>query len=118
MFSNVTVKFFPANTTAKCQPMDAGVIANLKQLYKKMVVHKMLHMLDTDPNSIYKTLLRAIDIKKACLWIAMALRRVKPETIRNCLAKVAIDKVTDDDNLVHNFPVDEDDDLDNSRRES
>jgi len=32
---NVTVKYFPANTTSVCQPMDQGIIQTLQLRYRK-----------------------------------------------------------------------------------
>lgn len=34
-YSNITVKFFPANTTSKLQPLDQGIIKNFKCFYRK-----------------------------------------------------------------------------------
>ena len=34
--SNVTILFLPANTTSWVQPMDAGIIACFKALYRKL----------------------------------------------------------------------------------
>lgn len=34
-FSNLKIDFFLPNTTSKLQPMDAGIIQNLKMIYRK-----------------------------------------------------------------------------------
>ena len=39
---NIKILFFPPNTTALSQPMDQGIIGNLKQKYKKMLSRKKL----------------------------------------------------------------------------
>lgn len=37
-FSNITVQFLPKNTTSKSQPLDAGIIANWKVLYRQRML--------------------------------------------------------------------------------
>ncbi|XP_064475500.1 tigger transposable element-derived protein 4-like [Ornithodoros turicata] len=39
---SITIKFLAANTTAVIQPMDQGVIQNLKVLYSRQLLHRML----------------------------------------------------------------------------
>ena len=41
-FSNVKVKFFPANCTSELQPMDLGAIRSFKVQYRKLLVRKIL----------------------------------------------------------------------------
>lgn len=40
--SSVSLKFLPANTTAKSQPLDQGVIATVKALYKKRMCERVV----------------------------------------------------------------------------
>lgn len=39
---NITLKFFPANTTAKLQPLDQGIIRNFKANYRRQLVQHII----------------------------------------------------------------------------
>ncbi|CAF2706287.1 unnamed protein product [Rotaria sp. Silwood2] len=41
-YSNVTVKFFPVNTTSKLQPLDQGIIKNFKCYYRQYLVKHII----------------------------------------------------------------------------
>lgn len=44
-FTNLRVKFLPANTTAKLQPLDAGIIHAVKATYHTdLVQHYLAHV--------------------------------------------------------------------------
>ena len=43
---NVKLVFLPPNTPIKTQPMDQGVINNLKVHYRKRIVKKQIHAID------------------------------------------------------------------------
>ena len=38
-FSNINIKFLPKNTTSKTQPLDAGIVANWRVKYKKLLLY-------------------------------------------------------------------------------
>ena len=44
----VTLKFLPSNTTSCLQPMDQGIIQNLKIVYRRLVVEHVLRSLEAD----------------------------------------------------------------------
>ncbi|KAG0410301.1 hypothetical protein HPB47_012566 [Ixodes persulcatus] len=47
---NLKVVFLPANTTSHLQPLDAGIIKNVKHLYRKCIVQRFLaRVSDPDP---------------------------------------------------------------------
>ncbi|KAH7977575.1 hypothetical protein HPB49_002552 [Dermacentor silvarum] len=76
----VELKFLPTNTTAKCQPLDQGVIATVKALYKKCICERVL--LSMQQQQPLKVNLRgAIDMVAASWW------QVKATTIRKCFNK-------------------------------
>ncbi len=63
LLTNIKLVFIPPNTTNVLQPMDAGIIRNLKHYYKKTVIIKMTHKYDSDAFKIFKiTLVDAIRI--------------------------------------------------------
>ncbi|XP_037528448.1 uncharacterized protein LOC119405678 [Rhipicephalus sanguineus] len=76
----VNLKFLPANTTAKSQPLDQGVIATVKALYKKRICERVL--LSMQQQQPLKVNLRgAIDMVVASWW------KVKADTISKCFKR-------------------------------
>ncbi|KAI6651328.1 Tigger transposable element-derived protein 4-like [Oopsacas minuta] len=59
---------------------------NLKAFYRKSVMAYVLDLL-ADGNLTGEKMSKAIDIKQAIVWIALAWRQVKSQTIVNCFAK-------------------------------
>uniref|UniRef100_A0A3Q2XR58 HTH CENPB-type domain-containing protein n=1 Tax=Hippocampus comes TaxID=109280 RepID=A0A3Q2XR58_HIPCM len=64
--SNMKIIFFPPNTTSHLQPMDAGVIQNVKLQFRK---------------SMLKTILDAIE------WIEATWMKLESSTISKCFSK-------------------------------
>lgn len=83
---NIRLEYFPPNLTSILQPMDQGIIKNLKHYYRKRIVMKVLaHLEDATPASV--SLLDAIkDLNKA--WNI----DVKEQTIANCFKKAGFAK--------------------------
>jgi hypothetical protein len=52
---NIKLEYFPPNTTSKTQPMDQGIIANLKQKYRKKLIQRLLTEIDVKVNEKEKT---------------------------------------------------------------
>ena len=69
--SNITIKFLPKNTTAKTQPLNAGIIANWKVKYKEIL------------NNIRYVCFKAYRVKNAS-EIVSAWNEVSPATIVKC----------------------------------
>ena len=99
--TNLEVKFLPKNTTSKLQPCDMGIIENFKRHYRKLLVRRLLHNIDTNKDMDWKpNLLDAIHMT------ASAWNQVLPETIFKCFRKCwgdsvglnpEVDPTTDDD---------------------
>lgn len=83
---NVKLEYFPPNLTSILQPMDQGIIKNLKQYYRKRIVMKVLsHIEEATPTTV--SLLDAInDLNKT--WTI----DVKEQTIANCFRKAGFVK--------------------------
>jgi hypothetical protein len=84
--SNIKVVFFPANATSVYQPLDQGIIQNLKHHYRKKWMLWMIGMLDRniDPRE-------RMSLNYTIRWIAQAWRKdVSDQTIRNCFIKSTI----------------------------
>ena len=83
---NVKIVFLPANTTSHLQPMDQGVIQNLKILYRKRVLRETLRILDgAEQNAA--SVSSKISVLDACLWIDSSVQEIKPATVTKCFAK-------------------------------
>lgn len=76
----VRLEFFPPNVTATMQPMDQGVIKNLKVLYRKMVLQRIIICLENGKGY-------DVNLLSALHMISRAWEMVKPETISNCFRK-------------------------------
>ena len=81
---NVKLQFFPANTTALLQPMDAGIIQTLKLKYRKRQLQRLLVDMDKYPSKTGPQLLRDINVLDAIYWIAAAWRETEALRISKC----------------------------------
>lgn len=77
---NIQLIFFPPNTTANSQPMDQGIIENLKRHYKKLLLCRRLEAMD-EGGEFKFTLLDALHVLRS------AWEQVSESTIKNCFAK-------------------------------
>lgn len=75
---NIKMKFFPANTTAKIQPMDQGIIRTFKAYYRRHLVKHIIANASTAMTADDVTV-TALD---AVYWIDSAWQAVTPITIR------------------------------------
>jgi len=79
--SNVKVRFFPRNSTSRSQPLDQGIIANLKTNYRSELVRDVIQSIENH-NQKPKW-----DVLQAIRAIASAWFKVKQDTIVNCFRK-------------------------------
>lgn len=75
--SNVTIHFLPPNTTSHLQPMDAGIIQNMKVHYRRMQVQYLVDRIDSNRPP-------KLELSDAVRFVKSAWDSVTPETIRNC----------------------------------
>lgn len=75
----ITLVFLPPNTTSKTQPMDQGVIQNLKVHYRKRMLLRHVQAID-DNTDLHITVLDALRL------LNYAWKSVKPTTISNCFS--------------------------------
>ncbi|XP_049271361.1 tigger transposable element-derived protein 4-like [Rhipicephalus sanguineus] len=73
----IRLEFLPPNTSSVLQPMDQGVIRNIKAHYRARLLNCTVLCLDS--GKAYK-----VDILAAIHMLAEAWKAVKPETIANC----------------------------------
>jgi hypothetical protein len=82
-FKNIEVIKLPKNSTAHLQPMDAGIIKNLKHYYRKKLVVDYMNSIDQAKDFI-------VNLKTAIIILHEAWEDVKEETIKKCFQKVDI----------------------------
>ena len=88
--TNIRLQFLPANTTSLIQPMDQGVIKNMKTFYRKQLVQMTI---DAIEDNLISPSARATDVSSkvsmldAVRFVSNSWRRVQAETIANCLRK-------------------------------
>jgi hypothetical protein len=82
-FSNVTVHFLPPATTSHLQPMDAGIIQNMKVHYRRLQIQYLVDNIDAGKPP-HLLLSDAIKFAKAA-WDA-----VTPATIQKCFRHTKI----------------------------
>ncbi|KAJ3649085.1 hypothetical protein Zmor_020847 [Zophobas morio] len=80
---SITAAFFPPYVTSIGQPMDQGVIENMKRYYRKKIMMDLLQE-DSDPMTFWKNL----NIKDAIYGIAEAWSCVKDVTIKRAFLKI------------------------------
>ena len=90
--TNVQLSFLPPNTTSVIQPCDQGIIRNLKALYRRQVVKKMIEDIDGQQGLSANELARKLTLLDAIHMLAKAWSNVKEETIKNCYKKAGFVK--------------------------
>ncbi len=87
-FSNLKVKFLPANTTSKLQPLDQGPIMQSKRKYRKYQLQHLISKMDEPGCDLTASqLAKTITVYDAIKWISKAVKEVSPSTIQKCFAK-------------------------------
>lgn len=110
---NVTVKYFPANTTALSQPMDQGVIQAFKLKYRKRQLQHVINQMDLSQGKTGTDLLKEISILDAIYWISGSWNEVECSTITKCFSNCGFQSAStdtssgdnDDDNDADNYPL-------------
>ena len=87
--SKITLRFLPPNTTALTQPMDMGIIKNLKTRYCSELVKHILHLLENEMPTLSTALQvgAKVNILMVIQMVTDSWRNVPAATLRNCFAK-------------------------------
>ncbi|XP_064422751.1 tigger transposable element-derived protein 6-like [Latimeria chalumnae] len=86
--SNVKLVFLPANTTSVLQPLDQGIIQNVKVNYRKRLLWKVLGEIDKG-KSAYDVVKSITDLD-AVQWVSESVKVVCRSTVWKCFAKAGI----------------------------
>jgi hypothetical protein len=89
-FSNVRLAWFPSNTTSVSQPMDQGIIRNVKVHYRKLLMQSLLANMDCTSSSC--ELARTVWVLGEVIWISQAVKLL-PETATRCFEKAGFLRV-------------------------
>jgi len=70
--SNMRLAWFPPNTTSVSQPMDQGIVQNVKVHYRKLLMQSLLA--NTDCTSSGSELARTVSVPDTVIWISQAVK--------------------------------------------
>ncbi|XP_045195023.2 tigger transposable element-derived protein 6-like [Mercenaria mercenaria] len=117
--SNVKLLFLPANTTAKLQPLDQGIIQDMKQFYRKRLLRSVLAKIDDESVVSAESVSKSLNVLDAVQWVNSSIKDVKADTVTKCFRKagfkeslfasdsVVVDDDDDDDDEDDNVPIQE-----------
>lgn len=83
--SNIKLCFFPPNSTSITQPMDQGVIQNLKLHYRRHVLKSLVQNMSQSRS--VSDLAKQISILDAVRWIASVVKEVQRSCVVKCFRK-------------------------------
>lgn len=87
---NIEFAYFPVNTTSRLQPLDLGIIQNVKLHYKNELVDRMVDHLDLHGNL---ETFQAPTVLDAIMSISNVWNNlVKVDTVRNCFIKAGFEE--------------------------
>jgi len=98
--SNVTLRFFPPNTTSLLQPLDLGIIRAFKARYRKHLMRSLIAKMDSCTTVTILT--RSLSVLDAIFWIAKSWDETSATTIAKCFAAAGFcvtPQETDDEDL-------------------
>ena len=82
--SNIELVFLPENTTSLIQPLDQGIITNLKGHYRSKLHYRIIQAMDLNPSLTLTEAQKKASMLDALHLIAESWDMVSEETIKNC----------------------------------
>ncbi len=82
---NIACQFLPPNTTSVLQPMDQGVLENLKRRYKRALLEKLLLAMD---NGTPQQFVKDLNIKDCIYMSAKAWNEIRSESLARSFNKL------------------------------
>ncbi|XP_051784514.1 tigger transposable element-derived protein 6-like [Erpetoichthys calabaricus] len=86
---NIQLEFLPPNTTSILEPMDMGIIKNLKTLHRGKLVSYILEAIEENllqESSTVTDVSGKINILQAIQFVADSWREISQSTLQNCFA--------------------------------
>ena len=111
--TNVTLKFFPPNTTSKTQPMDQGIIQTVKLKFRKRQLKFVLNKMEKSEKNCSE-LLKEISVLNVIYWVHASWQEVETTTIQRCFARCGFDPVSWAEKSVAECELEFDNDADDS----
>ena len=88
-YSKLALKFFPPNTTAGTQPLDAGIIRNFKFQYRKYLMEFLIRGIDCGERLLSATeTVKSVNVSQAISWLRHSWENVSKNTIIYCFRRV------------------------------
>ena len=97
-FSNIELKFLPANTTSVLQPLDQGIIRAFKACYRKLIISSLPTKIDQTQTAAQ--LCKELTVPYAIHWVSRAWNNTQDSTIQKCFRLAGFptsDPPTEDD---------------------
>lgn len=82
----IAVNYFPPNTTSILQPMDQGIIENLKRHYRLKFLKFVLTAINNGTDLVL--CIKSINVKNVITWLDQSWNEVTDETIFKCWKSV------------------------------
>ena len=86
VMDHIDLIFFPPNTTSTLQPLDMGVIRNLKCHYRSAINKRVIRDLDANAETRASEVVKRIKLIDCIYLLKDAWSKVQPATINNCFA--------------------------------
>ena len=93
---NVEIVFLPPNTTSSVQPLDQGIIRNIKHYYRTAFLQRIVSVIDSGTAQTANKVVKSITLLDAIHMLSNAWQRVKVETISNCFMSGLTEDVEED----------------------
>ena len=81
----LTGRLLQAKASERLQPMDAGIIQNMKMVYRKKLLRHILFLMNEARTA--SDIVKKVTVLDAILWLTTAWDSVFPETIQKCFRK-------------------------------
>lgn len=91
---DIKAYFLPPNVTSLAQPLDQGVLENLKRNYRKKLLGKLIE--DLEEKGVTECL-KEITLKDAVYWIAEAWEDIQSTTLQKSWRKILSSEVQPND---------------------
>jgi len=85
--TNVKICFLPKNTISVLQPLDQGILQNMKVLYRKLLVRSVLSKIDDVVRVSAESVSKSVTVLNAINFVNLAGKDITP----NCLEKCFVD---------------------------